>query len=54
MADALVILREDDVKEARLPDQTIEKNDISVLKQWHECRGLTCTKSETHAALVQQ
>ena len=54
MADALVILREDDIKGAKLLDQDVAKNPIDVLKRWLQCRGLSACKSESHALLVRR
>ena len=54
MADALVWLREDDVKGAKLPVNAPDKNSIDVLRRWLECRGLSWQKSESHAALVRR
>ena len=54
MADALVVLREDDVRGAKLLEKDIEKNSTDVLRRWLECRGLSSTKSESHALLVRR
>ena len=54
MADALVWLREGDVKGAKLPQTSVEKNTIDDLRRWLECRGLTSQKKESHAALVRR
>ena len=54
MKDALVILTENDVKGAVLPESVVQHNTADSLRRWIRCRGLTVRVAESHTGLVQR
>ena len=54
MAEALVLFREVDVKEAVLPEKVVDKNTIEALTRWIGCRDLTTAVVESHSMLARR
>ena len=49
MAEALVLFREVDIKEAVLPEKVVDKNIRETLTGWISCGGLTTEVAESHS-----
>ena len=54
MADAIVLLRESDVKGAKLKFKQVEKNTEAVLRRWLECRGFTTPKKANKNSIIRR